>query len=220
MQNGATDEQALAERLGSAEAMVLVDVSGKIVWMNREARQRVNGELNTLELPLAKPESDAIDCFVTPVEMTIRGRRVTLGVIQEVEVQKTIPDLMASIESVLADSTSWFTRTVLEKLKTLGSAATSPNANRPDAGDVHVLSGREREVLGLICEGRSDAQMGKILGLSENTVRNHIASLYRKIGVNRRTAAVIWARERGISGCIGLGLDPPGRRRADRALPY
>jgi DNA-binding CsgD family transcriptional regulator len=61
------------------------------------------------------------------------------------------------------------------------------------------LSDREREVLGLICEGRSDVEMADALGLSENTVRNHIASLYRKIGVNRRTAAVIWARERGIA---------------------
>jgi DNA-binding NarL/FixJ family response regulator len=37
--------------------------------------------------------------------------------------------------------------------------------------------------------------MGTMLSLSQNTVRNHIASLYRKIGVNRRSAAIIWARE-------------------------
>jgi hypothetical protein len=41
--------------------------------------------------------------------------------------------------------------------------------------------------------------MGASLGLSQNTIRNHIASLYRKIGVNRRSAAIIWARERGIT---------------------
>ena len=42
------------------------------------------------------------------------------------------------------------------------------------------------------------------LGLSENTMRNHVAALYRKIGVNRRTAAIIWARERGITGRDGI----------------
>ncbi len=42
------------------------------------------------------------------------------------------------------------------------------------------------------------------MGLSQNTVRNHIASLYRKIGVNRRGAAIIWARERGVTGCNAL----------------
>jgi hypothetical protein len=31
-------------------------------------------------------------------------------------------------------------------------------------------------------------------------VRNHIASLYRKIGVNRRSGAILWVRERGITG--------------------
>jgi ATP/maltotriose-dependent transcriptional regulator MalT len=62
------------------------------------------------------------------------------------------------------------------------------------------LSDREREILGLICNGQSDADMGETLHLSKNTIRNHIASLYGKIGVNRRAAAVIWARERGFTG--------------------
>jgi DNA-binding NarL/FixJ family response regulator len=47
--------------------------------------------------------------------------------------------------------------------------------------------------------------MGVILNLSQNTVRNHIASLYRKIGVNRRGAAIIWARERAITAQDALG---------------
>jgi len=42
--------------------------------------------------------------------------------------------------------------------------------------------------------------MSDRLNLSKHTIRNHIASLYGKIGVNRRAAAVIWARERGFSG--------------------
>jgi hypothetical protein len=49
-----------------------------------------------------------------------------------------------------------------------------------------------------------------MLNLSQNTIRNHIASLYRKIGVNRRSAAIIWARERAITPQDAL----PPRRRA------
>jgi hypothetical protein len=37
-------------------------------------------------------------------------------------------------------------------------------------------------------------------------VRNHVASLYRKIGVNRRSAAIIWARERAITSPDALAL--------------
>ena len=67
----------------------------------------------------------------------------------------------------------------------------------PISGD---LAEREREVLGLICQGQSDPEMSVTLKLSRNTIRNHISSLYHKIGVNRRAAAIIWARDRGITG--------------------
>jgi DNA-binding NarL/FixJ family response regulator len=106
----------------------------------------------------------------------------------------------------MADGASWFTRTVIEKLKALRQTKQTPAC----ASDLEMLSDREREVLGLICEGRSGVQMSTMLGLSQNTVRNHIAGLYRKIGVNRRTAAIIWARERGITAEEALRM----RRRA------
>ena len=59
---------------------------------------------------------------------------------------------------------------------------------------------REREIVALICSGAGDAEISKELNLSPHTVRNHVASLYKKLGVNRRSAVVIWARERGIEG--------------------
>jgi DNA-binding NarL/FixJ family response regulator len=55
-------------------------------------------------------------------------------------------------------------------------------------------------VLELICQGLEDGAIAEKLGLSRNTVRNHVARLYGKIGVNRRSAAVVWARERGMGG--------------------
>jgi DNA-binding NarL/FixJ family response regulator len=42
-------------------------------------------------------------------------------------------------------------------------------------------------------------------------VRNHLASLYRKIGVNRRSAVVVWARERGIGEFAPNGNTKPGK---------
>jgi DNA-binding NarL/FixJ family response regulator len=95
---------------------------------------------------------------------------------------------------VMAD-TSWFSRSVVEKLAALRQ--TSHHGARADLGD---LTDREREVLGLICQGQSDLEMSDALKLSRNTIRNHVSSLYHKIGVNRRGAAIIWARERGITG--------------------
>ena len=59
------------------------------------------------------------------------------------------------------------------------------------------LTAREREVLGLIAKGRSDAAIADALSLKRNTVRNHVARLYAKIGVHNRGEAIIWARDRG-----------------------
>ena len=60
------------------------------------------------------------------------------------------------------------------------------------------LTEREQDILALICQGMNDAEMSKRLKLSPHTIRNHVSSLYRKIGVNRRGAAILWAKQRGI----------------------
>lgn len=189
--------------------MVLVDSDGHVTWMDDRTRRRINGGLQGLALPVDRSDRDALDCFISPVEVTINGERTVLCAIQETVAppKESERDLIAAIQAVMAD-TSWLPRIIIEKLKALRQANAASEANPLD--DVNALSDREREVLGLICEGIGDAEMSKILHLSPNTVRNHIASLYRKIGVNRRSAAVIWARERGIAGA---GLIAVKRRR-------
>jgi DNA-binding NarL/FixJ family response regulator len=89
---------------------------------------------------------------------------------------------------------SWFSRSIMDKLATLRGTGGQPTQA------VAELSRREREVLELLCEGLDDKTIAERLALSGNTVRNHVSRLYGKIGVNRRSAAVIWARERGIGG--------------------
>lgn len=195
--------------------LVLVDLRGEVVWMDHITRKRVNGELRNLPLPLSRPEGQAIDCFIAPVALTINGEKLTIGVIQETRERNEGFDPIAAIETVVSDSTSWFARTIVDKLKALRQEDKQLSGDRSRASDLDLLSDREREVLGLICEGHSDAEMGTILGLSENTVRNHIASLYRKIGVKRRTAAIIWARERGIVGRAAADSEKRWRRSSN-----
>jgi DNA-binding CsgD family transcriptional regulator len=52
-----------------------------------------------------------------------------------------------------------------------------------------------------------DQEIADFLHLSRNTVRNHVAMLYNKLDVHRRGAAIVWARERGITG-HGWDVDP------------
>jgi DNA-binding NarL/FixJ family response regulator len=54
---------------------------------------------------------------------------------------------------------------------------------------------REQEVLGLLAAGKSNKEIADKLGISPNTVKTQIASLYQKLEVQRRTQAVQKARE-------------------------
>jgi DNA-binding NarL/FixJ family response regulator len=102
-------------------------------------------------------------------------------------------ELVEAIESVMKDA-NWLSRSIMDKLATLRNPRTATASPAID------LSKREREVLEMICDDMDDAAIAARLALSPNTVRNHVARLYAKIGVNRRSAAVVWGRERGIGG--------------------
>jgi pimeloyl-ACP methyl ester carboxylesterase/DNA-binding CsgD family transcriptional regulator len=71
---------------------------------------------------------------------------------------------------------------------------------RASAAVFEALSRRERETLGLLAEGLSNAEIAERLGISEKTVRNHLSHLFDKLGVWSRTQAVVFARDHGFSG--------------------
>jgi DNA-binding NarL/FixJ family response regulator len=60
------------------------------------------------------------------------------------------------------------------------------------------LTDREREVLGLMARGQSNAQIAQALTLSIKTVRNHVSNIFGKMQVADRAQAVIQAREAGL----------------------
>ena len=59
------------------------------------------------------------------------------------------------------------------------------------------LSPREREVLRLLAEGKSNKEIAAALRITERTVKFHVTSLFNKLGAENRTQAVALARERG-----------------------
>lgn len=69
-------------------------------------------------------------------------------------------------------------------------------------GDGHTpaetLTGREREVLGLIARGRSNKRIALELGISEKTVKTHVGHLLAKLGVSDRTQAALLAVQEGL----------------------
>jgi len=61
-----------------------------------------------------------------------------------------------------------------------------------------TLTPRERELMELVAQGRDNAQIAAVLSLSDKTVRNHVSSIFRKLGVENRPQAIILARNAGI----------------------
>ena len=55
------------------------------------------------------------------------------------------------------------------------------------------LSSRERQVLDLIAEGKTNRQIGEDLFLAEKTVKNYVSSVLMKMGLSRRTEAAVYA---------------------------
>mgnify|MGYP001206770682 CR=1 FL=1 len=74
-------------------------------------------------------------------------------------------------------------------------ATSQPSASPPIFPE---LSDREREILDLIAQGRSNAEIAARLVLSPKTVRNHVSNVLSKLQVADRTEAAIKAREAGL----------------------
>jgi DNA-binding CsgD family transcriptional regulator len=78
-------------------------------------------------------------------------------------------------------------------------AAPQPRSG-PASGRVATLSAREIEVLTHVANGKTNADIGRVLHISEATVKTHLLRVFAKLGVSDRTAAVTTA--------MGLGILP------------
>jgi two-component system, NarL family, response regulator LiaR len=62
----------------------------------------------------------------------------------------------------------------------------------------HHLSTRESQILALIVRGLSNQEIAETAFLSINSVKTYIRTAYRKMGVTRRSQAVVWAMQHGF----------------------
>jgi len=67
-----------------------------------------------------------------------------------------------------------------------------------ESADRAELTKREREILQLVAEGYSNAQLARMLWVTEQTVKFHLSNVYRKLNVSNRTEAARWAQLQGL----------------------
>lgn len=104
---------------------------------------------------------------------------------------KTLParDLVAALEAVHAGE--------IVISDPPPRARSAPGLDWPGRGE--GLTDRESEILALITQGKSNAEVAKLTFLSPNTVKSYIRAIYSKIGVGSRTQAVLWGVDHGFT---------------------
>jgi DNA-binding NarL/FixJ family response regulator len=108
----------------------------------------------------------------------------------------TVPaDLLAAVR-VVTSGEALLAPTVTRRL--IAEFANRPNAAQSPSRELHVLTGREREVLTLIARGLSNSELAAHLGLSIATVKTHIGHLLAKLHARDRAQLVIVAYETGL----------------------
>jgi DNA-binding NarL/FixJ family response regulator len=82
----------------------------------------------------------------------------------------------------------------------VAGALLSQEENGSGPGRAGSLTEREREVLGLIADGRSNREIARALVLSEKTVKTHVSNILMKLDLADRTQAALWAVRHGVAG--------------------
>jgi DNA-binding NarL/FixJ family response regulator len=96
-----------------------------------------------------------------------------------------VPDtIVEAIRGVARGETGWVSRRVAAKLSQI---------LQDDQGKSTTMTPRELEVLHLVVEGKTNAEIGLNLGISEKTVEKHLDAIFRKMGVFSRVEAAVMA---------------------------
>ncbi|MEU6625586.1 response regulator transcription factor [Streptomyces litmocidini] len=89
---------------------------------------------------------------------------------------------------------------VLLQPEVAGALLAQDDSHGGGTGRGSTLTEREREVLGLIADGRSNREIARALVLSEKTVKTHVSNILMKLDLADRTQAALWAVRHGLTG--------------------
>lgn len=104
-------------------------------------------------------------------------------------------EILAAARAV-AGGAAWFDPAVTPRVLSAYRRSVAPA--RRAARPLELLSAREREVLGLIARGSTNAEIAAALHLSEATVKSHVGAIFTKLDRRDRAAAIVYAFDHGV----------------------
>ncbi len=169
------------------------------LWASAEDQKTIRqatddkGAYREVELHIRTKHDDIRNILSSTEIIALNGKNGMLHMFYDITKRKqSEEELMQAINTVMQD-TAWFSRSVVEKLTQLQAGELDPKM-------VSELTKRERQVLERVAQGHSNEAISEDLGIAKQTVRNYVTRVYEKLGVHTRAEAVVWARERGLSG--------------------
>jgi DNA-binding NarL/FixJ family response regulator len=112
-------------------------------------------------------------------------------------------DLIAAVRAV-GGGGAWFDPGVAPRVLNEYRRLVAPAAR--EAARLESLTDREHDVLRLVARGATNAEIADELYLAETTVKTHIGSIFSKLGVRDRAAAIVFAYDHGV---VTPGVTPP-----------
>jgi DNA-binding NarL/FixJ family response regulator len=181
-----TDISVVAEASNGDEAVKLAEKRNDIDVALLDIRMPDSDGLNALgRIKLFKPNLPIL-MFSTYDNPTYVARAVALGAAGYLLKGMDRETLLDAIRRVAGGADAW-TR---EELRRVTGALATPRVG----GDVEVpLTQRESEVLRQLAFGLTNKEIASALGISYETVKEHVQHVLRKIGVTDRTQAAVWA---------------------------
>ena len=185
-----TDIQIVAEAVTGEEAVRLTE-KHKPDLVLLDIRMSDSDGLNALgRIKLNRPDMPVM-MLSTYDNPTYIARAVALGASGYLMKGIARDDLVAAIRRVAEGGDAW-TR---EELRRVTGALATPRVS----ADVEVpLTQRESEVLRQLAFGLTNKEIAQALGISYETVKEHVQHVLRKIGVSDRTQAAVWAVRKGL----------------------
>ena len=179
-----------AEATTAAEAIEAVERSVPDVVL-MDIRMEGGDGLNALgRMKLDHPDLPIV-LFSAYDNPTYIARAVALGASGYVLKSAPRERLIEALEMAVAGESAW-TR---EELRRVTGALATPRLSQ----DIEVpLTQRESEVLRQMALGLTNKEIAKMLGISYETVKEHVQHILRKIGVSDRTQAAVWAVRKNL----------------------
>jgi DNA-binding NarL/FixJ family response regulator len=109
-------------------------------------------------------------------------------------------DLIRAVRTV-ASGAAWLDPQVTPRVLAIYRTTVLPQAREQERAA--ELTEREHDVLRLIAGGATNAEIGDALHISSGTVKSHIGSIFTKLGVRDRAAAIVYAYQHGIASPLG-----------------